>query len=129
MKYIDICNQNGTVLDLLPTLSIRSGDYSEQNLYAAQIRNANGKMKSIFIRTIFSVNCTWSLLTYDVWKKVCNYLKQNNYIYIKIFDAATGDMQVKQMMVGERSATPYFVNETSGIPEYYINCSFSLEEV
>ena len=129
MKYIDICDSNGNVLDLLPTLSIRSGGYTEQNLYATQLRNANGKMKSIFLRTIFSINCNWSVLTYNVWNKVCSYLNKNDYIYIKVFDPATGDLSIKQMMVGERTATPYFVNEETGIPEYYIDCAFTLEEV
>lgn len=129
VKYVDFCQEDGTVLNILPDLAIDSGNYTEQDIYSSEVLNANGKRIADYLTTKVTIDCIFPPLSSQEWNDILSHLDSNKTFYVKYFSPRTKQLEVIKAYVMERVATPNFVSEASGEPEFYTNCGFQIIEV
>lgn len=89
-------------------------------------RNANGVVVGQKIgRDQYKIdNLEWAWLTAAQWSKILSLLK-GFFVTVKFWDPVSNDSKTLQMYCGDRTAEPYWVNN-SGKPTHYYNCKVNL---
>lgn len=129
VKYIDVCDSNGQVLNIFPDLAIGSGNIEETDIYAAEVYNANGNRIADYITTKISIQCSFPPLSAQEWHSIVTYLKNNKTFFVKYYDPFTKGLKVMKAYASDRRATPNIVSLETAEPEFYTGCSFSINEV
>ena len=146
IKYFDIVDgpdiATAQSLNVLPEVSIDQGKMTIQDLYKAANRDARGNLHLVYgKKTVHKVEITWGLLTRNEWGKLLAFIKSKVDIgqcsfYCKVFmpdfaDEKTGEGEIRiiEMYAGDRSAVPYLVNPTTGMPTYWKNCQCNFIEI
>ena len=69
-------------------------------------------------------NLEWSWLDAATWSRILSILS-NFFVYVTFPDPVTNKMVTIRMYPGDRSAEPYYLDD-SGMPTHYRNCKFNL---
>lgn len=89
-------------------------------------RNANGVVVGQKIgRDQYKINdLEWAWLTAEQWEKILTMLN-NFFVNVTFTDPVTGNTITKQMYCGDRTATPYWIDD-NGKPTHYKDCKVNL---
>lgn len=89
-------------------------------------RNANGVVVGQRIgRDQYKIDTLeWSWLTAEQWSQILS-LISSFYFNVTFPDPVTGSPRTVKMYCGDRSAEPYWV-DNSGNPTHYLNCKVNL---
>lgn len=89
-------------------------------------RNANGTVVGQRIgRDQYKIDgLEWSWLSAAQWSKLLSLLN-NFFVMVTFVDPVTGNRRTIKMYPGDRTAEPYWVDD-SGKPTFYRNCKFNL---
>lgn len=89
-------------------------------------RNANGVVVGQKIgRDQYKIgNLEWAWLTAEQWEKILTLLN-NFFVNVTFTDPVSGSKITKQMYCGDRTATPYWIDE-NGKPTHYKDCKVNL---
>ena len=93
-------------------------------------RNTNGVVVGQRVgRDIQKIDSVeWGYLTADQWSKLLKIFK-NFYVTVTYPDMVNNTWTTRKMYPGDRSATPYFIDNKTGLPTGYINCKVKLIDV
>ena len=90
-------------------------------------RNANGTTVGQKVgRDQYKINqLAWPALSASQWSAI---LRQFSGFYATVTfpDMVNNRMRTLRMYPGDRSAEPYWVNESTGLPTLYINCKVNI---
>lgn len=93
-------------------------------------RNANGVVVGQVIgrRQQKINNLEWVYLTAEEWSAM---LKEFNNFYVTVSypDMVNNTWTTRKMYPGDRSATPFHLDEKTGLPKDYINCKVNIIDV
>lgn len=91
-------------------------------------RNANGVVVGQKIgRDQSKLNSLeWPMLTAAEWKKILEMFEPQFYVFVKYPDPVTGAIVTRRMYPGDRSAEPWMMDTSTGLPTHYINCKVNL---
>ena len=93
-------------------------------------RNKNGKVVATRVgrdnNKIDSLQ--WNWLSAEEWSFILNLVK-DFYITVTFPNMLTNSLQTVKMYIGDREATPYFVDEDTDLPSYYKECKFNIIDV
>ena len=92
-------------------------------------RDANGKVVGQKIgRDQYKLNnLEWSWLTAEEWSTILSLLS-NFFVQVTFPDPVTNEFITLKMYCGDRTAEPYYVDDT-GKPTHYRNCRVNLIDV
>lgn len=92
-------------------------------------RNANGAVVGQRVgRDLYKLNnLEWPWLTAEEWSRILGILS-NFFVMVTFPDPVTNRLITLKMYCGDRTAEPYYVNE-SGMPTHYRNCKVNLIDV
>jgi len=90
-------------------------------------RNANGVMVGQKVgREVQKLNnLEWGYLTAEQWSEILREF-DNFYVTVSYPDMVTNQWTTRKMYPGDRTATPLFLDEKTGLPKDYINCKVNL---
>ena len=93
-------------------------------------RNANGVVIGQVIgRNQYKIdNLEWKYLTADQWADMLDEFS-NFYVNVKFPAMDTGEWKTLKMYPGDRTATPFHVDPSSGLPLDYIDCRVNIIDV
>lgn len=94
-------------------------------------RNANGVVVGQKIgRDQQKINSLqWGYLTAQQWSSILKELDKNFYVTVTYPDMVNNKWTTRKMYPGDRTATPYWLDEKTGLPKAYINCKVNLIDV
>lgn len=93
-------------------------------------RNIQGKVIGSVIRhDVAKVELKWRYLTVEQWAQVLSLFTNNFYNPVRFFNQSTGDYSTRDMYVGDRKASIFRRNPTTGEVMGYIDASLALVEV
>lgn len=101
------------------------------NLMVATIvdsaRNSNAVMVGQVVgREQQKINALeWGYLTAGQWSELLKEFK-NFYVTVSYPDMVNNKWTTRKMYPGDRTATPFHLDETTGLPKDYINCKVNL---
>lgn len=89
-------------------------------------RNANGVVVGQKVgRDQYKIdNLEWAWLTAEQWESILTLLN-NFFVNVTFTDPVSGNKITKQMYCGDRTATPYWVDENDK-PTHYKDCKVNL---
>jgi hypothetical protein len=92
-------------------------------------RNANGAVVGQRVgRDLYKLNnLEWPWLTAEEWSRILGILS-NFFVMVTFPDPVTNRLITLKMYCGDRTAEPYYVDE-SGMPTHYRNCKVNLIDV
>lgn len=92
-------------------------------------RNKNGKVVAERVgRDNYKIDSLqWNWLTAEEWSMILNLVK-DFYIDVTFPDMLTNTPQTLRMYVGDREATPYFI-DGNDMPTHYTQCKFNIIDV
>lgn len=90
-------------------------------------RNANNEVvgKKVGRDTLKYNNLTWSWLTEEEWRTICNIFDNKFFVNAKVWHPAKGRFVNIQIYPGDRSAQPYWLDST-GKPIAYTDCKVNI---
>lgn len=90
-------------------------------------RNANGVTVGQMVgRELQKINnLEWGYLTAEQWSQILQEFEQF-YVTVTYPDMVNNTWTTRKMYPGDRSATPFHVDEVTGLPKDYINCKVNL---
>lgn len=93
-------------------------------------RNANGVVVGQLLgRNQQKVeSLEWGYLDAATWAAMLQEFK-NFYVDVTYPDMETNTWTTRKMYPGDRTATPYWLDESTGLPRAYINCKVNLIDV
>lgn len=93
-------------------------------------RNTNGVMvgQKVGRDQVKIDSLEWAYLTATQWSAILKEFK-NFYVTVTYPDMVENTWVTKKMYPGDRSAQPFHINMTTGMPEDYINCKVNLIDV
>jgi len=68
----------------------------------------------------------WVYLPAATWQKILQIFDQNFFVTVTYPDMVTGTWTTRKMYPGDRSATPFWLDQSSGLPSFYLNCKVNL---
>ena len=71
-------------------------------------------------------NVVWGYLTAEQWSQMLQIFDQNFFVTARYPDMVTNSWTTRKMYPGDRTATPYFIDDDTGLPTGYINCRVNL---
>ena len=91
-------------------------------------RNANGVVVGQKVgRDQQKINgLEWAYLDGETWRSILATFDRSIFVTVTYPNMVTGTWTTRKMYVGDRSATPYKLDKTTGLPSYYVNCKFNL---
>lgn len=91
-------------------------------------RNANGVVVGQKIgRDQSKLNSLeWPYLSAADWQSILQLFEPNFYVFVQYPDPVTGAFIVRRMYPGDRSAEPFMVDTSTGLPKSYVNCKVNL---
>ena len=69
-------------------------------------------------------NLEWSWMDAETWSRILSILS-NFFVYVTFPDPVTNELITLKMYPGDRSAEPYYLDDSSK-PTHYRNCRFNL---
>lgn len=91
-----------------------------------QARTADGIVRGSVIAKASKVELKWAVLTPEVWRDICRFFDKHFYFNATYLDMNTNTFKTKKMYVGDRSAQPFMIDSTTGIPKYYLECEANI---
>lgn len=91
-----------------------------------QARTADGIVRGSVIARANKIELKWAALTPEVWGNICRFFDKHFYFNARYYDMSLKAFTTKKMYVGDRSAQPFLIDATSGIPKYYLNCEANI---
>lgn len=90
-------------------------------------RNANGVTVGQMVgRELQKINnLEWGYLTAEQWSQILQEFEQF-YVTVTYPDMVNNTWTTRKMYPGDRSATPFHMDESTGLPKDYINCKVNL---
>ena len=89
-------------------------------------RNANGTVIGEPIgREQYKLTLSWAWLSAEDWAEMCTEFAKF-YLEVEFFNPTTNSVQTLQMYCGDRSATPYYLNDDYTKVIRYEECSCNL---
>ena len=90
-------------------------------------RNANGVTVGQMVgRELQKINnLEWGYLTAEQWSQILQEFEQF-YVTVTYPDMVNNTWTTRKMYPGDRTATPFHVDEVTGLPKDYINCKVNL---
>lgn len=90
-------------------------------------RNANGVTVGQMVgRELQKINnLEWGYLTAEQWSQILQEFEQF-YVTVTYPDMVNNTWTTRKMYPGDRSATPFHMDEVTGLPKDYINCKVNL---
>lgn len=90
-------------------------------------RNANGVTVGQMVgRELQKINnLEWGYLTAEQWSQILQEFEQF-YVTVTYPDMVNNTWTTRKMYPGDRSATPFHMDEATGLPKDYINCKVNL---
>lgn len=90
-------------------------------------RNANGvTVGQVIGRQQQKINnLEWGCLDADTWSRLLHEF-DNFYVEVSYPDMLNNTWTTRKMYPGDRSATPLWLDESTGLPKTYINCKVNL---
>lgn len=91
-------------------------------------RNANGVTVGQKIgRDQYKIDALeWGALTASQWSTILQQFANNFYVTVKFPDMVNNSWRTLKMYPGDRTAQPYHINETTGLPDLYIDCKVNI---
>ena len=109
----------------LPFAAYESGKQTIATM-VDQARTADGIVRGAVIAKASKIELKWRVLSPEVWKDICTFFNKHFYFDATYLDMETNTFVTKKFYVGDRSAMPFIVNPTSGIPTYYLDCQANI---
>ena len=92
-------------------------------------RTADGVMRGEKIgRDLTKIEMTWNVLTPSDWQEILNAVSPFTF-NVQYFDMRLNNWVSKLFYCGDRSAMPVMINESTGRPKYYRNCTVNIIDV
>lgn len=92
------------------------------------MRNNYGEVVATQVgRSSDKQNMSWKVLSPSVWWEMNNFLEANGmFFWCRYFSFNTGTWKVRQFYVGDISAQPFMVSETTHRPKYMRECNMNV---
>lgn len=74
-------------------------------------------------------NVVWSILTAEQWAQLLQILDANFYVMVTYPNMVTGTWITRKMYCGDRTATVFEVDKSTGLPTKYQNCKVNFIDV
>ncbi|MFZ2538558.1 MAG: hypothetical protein WAX04_06610 [Oscillospiraceae bacterium] len=96
--------------------------------YVESVKNANGTLVSQQIgRSVDKQNLSWSVMDATLWWKINNFIETNGMaFYCRYFSHNLGRWNVRKFTCSDFQCEPYQIDVKTGVPEFYVNCSFNV---
>jgi hypothetical protein len=91
-----------------------------------QARTADGIVRGSVVAKASKIELKWAVLTPNSWKDICRFFDKHFYFNATYLDMTTNTFKTKKFYVGDRSAQPFMIDSTTGIPKYYLNCEANI---
>ena len=91
-----------------------------------QARTADGIVRGSVIARANKIELKWAVLTPETWSKICKFFDKHFYFNARYYDMSANAFRTKKMYVGDRSATPFLMDATTGKPKYYLECEANI---
>ena len=106
---------NGKTLPMVKKDGIKQGTYTT----VSDARNTNG----VFIgdqigRNQAKIELQWAFLSADEWRDILSIIKTNFVNPVEYFDQEEGRRITRRMYAGDRTATPYCIDENGKVTLY-----------
>lgn len=86
-------------------------------------RTADGVLRAQKIgRDQSKVEMTWAAMSPSDWATILQFFDANFYFQFTYMDMVTNSWQTHKFYIGDREATPYFVDPVTGKPKFYKDC-------
>lgn len=109
----------------LPFVAYESGKQTEATMVDSA-RTADGIVRGAVIAQTSKLELKWAVLSPAVWGQICTFFKNHFYFDATYYDMVTQSMVTKKYYVGDRSALPFIVDDTTGVPTYYTECQANI---
>lgn len=74
-------------------------------------------------------NVEWAVLTAEEWSNILRILDSNFYVTVTYPDMVTNDWITRTMYCGDRTAIPFKISPTTGLPTMYKECKVNFIDV
>ena len=89
-------------------------------------RTADGIVRGAVIAKASKIELKWAVLSPAVWANICTFFNNHFYFDATYLDMETDTFVTKKFYVGDRSAMPFMIDDTTGEPKYYIECQANI---
>ena len=133
-RYIDIdprfmywAKAKGGTTVAIPFPSFDSGVF-EVSRAVSSGRNANGAVVGQMVwRSVSKQNMSWTVLPNTKWWEMNQFVESNGmFFWCHYFDHSTGVWRDRKFYCGDFSCQPFGVNPSTGVPQFYRNCSVNV---
>lgn len=91
-----------------------------------QARTVDGIVKGSVIARANKIELKWAVLSPARWSAICKFFDKHFYFNATYYDMSANTMKTKKMYVGDRSAQPFLIDSTTGVPTYWLNCEANI---
>ena len=91
-----------------------------------QARTADGIVRGSVIAKANKIEMKWTVLSHAMWSQICAFFDKHFYFNATYLDMTTNTFKTKMFYVGDRSAMPFLMDETTGIPTYWLECEANI---
>lgn len=94
-------------------------------------RNANGTVVGQKIgRDQYKLDAlVWPVLSAETWSAILKEFDRDFYATVTFPDMVNNSWKTLKMYPGDRTATPYFLDEETGLPTMYTDCKVNIIDV
>lgn len=118
-------------------VSIGGYNFPEPSSYSAvtstivdSARNVSGYVVGSVVRQdVAKIELSWKYLTVQQWATILSKFSSDFYATVRFFNQSTGNYDVREMYVSDRSAGMWRRDPNTGEVMGWTNCSLSLVEV
>lgn len=72
-------------------------------------------------------NMKWNVLPRQKWWEMNRWIEANGmFFWCKYFSHNVGKWMIRRFYVGNISASPAFIDANTGLPAFYLNCTFNV---
>lgn len=109
----------------IPFAAYESGKQSIATM-VDQARAADGIVRGSVIAKANKIELKWAVLSPEKWSEICTFFDKHFYFDAYYWDMQTNSFQTKTMYVGDRSAQPFRIDNSTGKPTYWLDCQANI---